>query len=295
MTSFYRIILLVLSICIGANCTTWASSKSEFSLSTADSIYLNLVEMADIAIAAEDWTTAEKSLLDAMRGQPANPANVLLLSNLSIVRFQQGKDSLALATINDAINIAPRSITALNHRARILKNMGRINDAYLDYQAILEIDSSLVEPRYMHGIIALSNNDYATAHSDFTKLAAIAPDDAYTIDGMAMYYYYTGEFNKAIPFFSKLLSNNPSIENYSSLIMCHLFLEQLAEASSTIADAMKLYPLEGRFYLHRAYLNHLYYRHNDSDSDIKRAIELGIPTNEANSWREILHNSMKTK
>ena len=289
-----RFVFYILTICLSTT-TLFGREKNDFNLSAADSIYLNLVEMADFAIAAEDWVTAEESLLSAMRGQPANPANVLLLSNLSIVRYQQGKDSLALATINDALIMAPRSITALNHRARMLKNMGRINDAYRDYQTILGIDSSLVEPRYMHGIIALSNHDYATAHRDFTKLSTIAPDDAYTIDGMAMYYYYTSEFNKAIPFFSKLLSNNPSIENYSSLIMCHLFLEQLAEASSTISDAMKLYPLEGRFYLHRAYLNHLYYRHNDSDSDIKRAIELGIPTNEANSWREIIHNSIRTK
>ncbi|MBR5332846.1 MAG: hypothetical protein IKV32_06100 [Muribaculaceae bacterium] len=295
MTAFNRIIFLVITFCIGANNTIWAGDKYDFCLSAADSMYLNLVEMADYAIASEDWVTAEEALLSAMRGQPANPANVLLLSNLSIVRYQQGKDSLALATINDALIMAPRSITALNHRARMLKNMGLINDAYRDYQTILEIDSSLVEPRYMHGIIALSNHDYATAHRDFTKLSTIAPDNGYTIDGMAMYYYYTGEFDKAIPYFAKLLNNNPSIENYSSLILCHLFLEQLSEASTTIADAMKLYPLEGHFYLHRAYLNHLYYRHNDSDNDIKRAIELGIPTDEANHWRDIIRDSMKIK
>ena len=287
-----RIIFLALNICLSIN-ILFGSENNNFSLSSADSIYLNFVEIAENAIATEDWNVAENALLSAMRGQPANPANVLLLSNLSIVRYQQGNDSLALATINDAIVIAPKSITALNNRARILKDMGRIDEAYLDYETMLDIDSTLIEPRYMHGIIALSNNNFSVAFNDFSKLESIAPNDEYTIDGLAMYYFHTSEFNKAIPYFSKLLSNNPSVDNYTSIILCYLFSENLADASSSISDAMRLYPLEGCFYLHRAYLNHLYYRHNDCDNDIKRAIELGTPLREANSWREMIHNSYK--
>ena len=292
MTCYKRIFFLALSICFSIN-ILFAQEKDNHSFSLADSIYLNFVDIAEKAIATEDWNAAENALLNAMRGQPSNPANVLLLSNLSIVRYQQGNDSLALATINDAVVMAPKSATVLNNRARILKNMGRIDEAYLDYGTILDLDSTLIEPRYMHGIIALSKNDLNVAFNDFSKLESIAPNDEYTIDGLAMYYFHTNNLDKAIPYFSKLISNNPSIENYTSIILCYLFSDKLSEASTSISDAMRLYPLEGQFYLHRAYLNHLYYRHNDCDNDIKRAIELGVSSKEANSWREAILNSYK--
>ena len=58
-------------------------------------------------------------------------------------------------------------------------------------------------------------------------------------------------------------------------------LNQLSEASADISDAMKLYPLNGELYLLRAWLNKLYYRHSDAESDVKRAIELGVNAQKA--------------
>ena len=269
----------------------FADNTKLINLSHSDSLYIALVGKADTAIANSNWIEAENALLCAMRGQPSNPANVLLLSNLSIIRFQQGKDSLALATINDAINIAPKSITALNNRAKILKNIGRIDEAYADYETILNIDSTLIEPRYMHGIIALSNHNYSIAYNDFLLLERTAPNDELAIDGMAMYYFHTNDFISAIPYLSQLIDINPSLDNYTSLILCYLYTDQLSEASSQITNAMELYPLDGNIYLYRALLNHKYYRHTDCDADLKRALELGVPSNEVNAWRKLIYNS----
>lgn len=282
------ILLIIIISIISQNSISKAGTKSSAGLSHTDSIYINLVGKADSAIAQSNWLEAENALLNAMNEQPANPANVLLLSNLAMIQFQQGKDSLALNTINDAHIIAPKSITVLNNRARIQKSMGLINEAYLTYEQILSIDSSLIEPRYMHGIIALTNKDLTTAFSDFSTLERTAPTEELTLDGMALYYFHTQDFTKATPYFNKLIEINPSIDNYSNKILCHLFCEELSDASSTINDAIKLYPLEGGFYLHRAYLNHLYYRNDDSDADIKKAIELGISAEKAKAWQQMI-------
>ncbi len=270
------------------NNTCKAETKPSLPLSHADSIYIDFVSKADSAIALSNWVEAENALQKAMKEQPANPANVMLLSNLAMIQFQQGKDSLALNTINDAHFIAPKSITVLNNKARILKSMGLIDEAYLAYEQILSIDSTLIEPRYMHGIIALTNKDLTTAFSDFSTLEKTVPTEELALDGMALYYFHTQEFLKAIPYFNKLIEINPSIDNYSNKILCHLFCEELSDASSTINDAIKLYPLEGDFYLHRAFLNHLYYRHDDSNADIKKAIELGVSNEKANAWQQMI-------
>ena len=81
------------------------------------SSYTDLVGDADKAIAAGKWDEAEQLLVKAMRLEPANPFNVLLMSNVGMMQFNQGKDSLALATLNTAHEIAPASITILGNES----------------------------------------------------------------------------------------------------------------------------------------------------------------------------------
>ena len=133
-----KLTLRFIAFCLVSSLLSHSSfgTTTDKEFSTADSLYIDLMGKADTAIAQNDWSQAESLLLTAMRSQPSNPANVLLLSNLAIIRFQQGNDSLALATINDAIIIAPNSVTALNNRARILKAIGDIDGAYADYEKI---------------------------------------------------------------------------------------------------------------------------------------------------------------
>ncbi len=92
------------------------------------------------------------------------------MSNVGMMQFNQGKDSLALATLNTAHEIAPASITILGNRARILMATGREKEAFDDFGRIIELDSTAVIPRFNHGIIALKARDIATATQDFEYL-----------------------------------------------------------------------------------------------------------------------------
>lgn len=279
------VLAVLCSVCVYAESED--STKTIPSLSKNDSIYLAYVEKADSAIAKEKWADAEELLLTAMRGYPTNPTNVMLLSNLAIIQYQQGKDSVALASINDAYFIAPKSITVLNNRARIHKALGMVDEAYDDYQQIIDLDSTLLEPRYMHGLIAMSKSDYATAKNDFDAIERIDAENEIVIDAKATLLFYTQQYVDAIEYFTKLLKNNPTEEYYYNRVVCYMMTEQLAEASADIGDAMKLYPLNGELYLLRAWLNKLYYRHNDAEADAKRAIELGVNAEKVKTMLQI--------
>lgn len=252
------------------------SANVEVLLNKEDSIYLSYVSKADSAIAKGEWSVAESMLLTAMRSYPSNPTNVMLLSNLAMIQFQQGKDSVALASINDAYFMAPKSITVLNNRARIHKAMGMVDEAYEDYSQMIDIDSTLLEPLYMHGLIALSKSDYDTAKKDFDALERLDADNEMVLDAKASLSFYTQQYQDGIKYYTKLIKNNPSEEYYYNRAVCYILTEQLAEASADIGDAMKLYPQNGELYLLRAWLNKLYYRHSDAEADAKRAIELGV-------------------
>ncbi len=261
-----RLAILLLCVCISA-IGVYADDE--------ESSYLKLAGAADEAIAEENWADAEQYMLEAMRLEPTNPSNVMLLSNLAIVRFQMGEDSLALATINDAHEMAPVSVTVLNNRAYIQSVMGHLKEAYDDYTRILELDSTLVEPRIRHTLIALKNGNFAVAEQDFVVLNRLAPTDDGTYIAGALLYSSTNRPAEAISYYTKLLQKDPAAEYYSGRAECYIRTQQYNEASADIADGMKMYPNDSEFYLLRAWLNKLRYRYDDAKADGERAIQMG--------------------
>lgn len=238
--------------------------------------YLDLAGKADTAIMESRWLDAETLLQKAMRMEPGNPTNILLMSNLGLVRLYAGKDSLALATLNDAHRIAPASVTVLKNRAKVLRAMGRDSEAYNDYTLILQLDSMAIEPRFMHGMMALYGGDTKTAETDFNFLNRVVPESENTILGLAALYSATHRHHDAIVQYTKLINRNPAPEYYNRRAALYLATKQLNEASADIAEALSLTPDDAELYLFRAYLNKLRYRSADAEADFKRAEELGI-------------------
>ncbi len=251
------------------------------------SAYLNFVGEADKAILEERWYDAAAHLESAMRLEPGNPTNVLLMSNLGIVRLNAGEDSLALAILNDAHRIAPASVTVLNNRAKVLNAMGRSSEAYNDYSLILEIDSTAIEPRFMRGIMSVYSGDTITAKKDFAILQVLDPDSENTAIGLAALYSATNRPLDAIIQYTKLININPDIEYYSGRAACYLLTKQLSEASADIAEGLKINPNDAEFYLYRAYLNKLRYRTDDAEADLQHAIKLGADPTRAKLFYKI--------
>ena len=253
-----NILLLVIAV---------AFLRCEIAAENGENRYFELVGSADSAINENRFQDAENLLLEAMRVQPSNPSNVLLMSNLAMVRFYMGQDSLALATINDAHQLAPASVTILSNRARIYSSM-------------------VIAPRLSHGIIALYNGMIDVAERDFKMLQRVAPDSEEASIGMAMFHTSLNQFKEAIPYYSKLIEKAPVIEYYTGRINCYLELQYLSDASADIADAMKLYPDDMELYLLRGWLNRLYFRNDDAEEDFKRAMQLGATPAQVKVFKE---------
>ena len=118
----------------------FAPLAAKASENETESLYFKKIDEADKACAEGLWHEAENALVEALRAEPANPSNVLLISNLGIIRFNMGQDSLAIATLNDAHSMAPASVTILSNRAKVLAANGYDEEAYLDYSRIIELD-----------------------------------------------------------------------------------------------------------------------------------------------------------
>lgn len=239
--------------------------------------YADKVGEADKAIEDGNWADAEKCLVEAMHSDPANPFNVLLLSNVGMMQFNQGKDSLALATLNDALTMAPQSVSILANRAKVLTAIGQTEDALADYTRILAIDSMAVEPRFYHGMLAMRKGDFHSARADFDFLDRHFPDSPQTQTANATLNVTLGKWETAIPYFNKIIEKDPQPHFYAGRAQCRLMLEQLQEASDDIAKGLELDPDDGELYLLRAVLNKMRYRIDDARADAEKAQQLGIP------------------
>lgn len=242
---------------------------------------LLLLDEADRAINSGDYDAAAARLLEAVSLRPGAHDNVLLLSNLGMVYSYQGCDSLALATLDAALAMAPAMTTIQTNRARILLNMGRDAEAYQAYTKVLERDSLNVNARFYRGMMALYSGRLEVAETDFEVLRTVQPDNLETAKALAALYSLTGREMDAIPYFERLLAAEPVVEYYVGLISAQIASDKLSDASSNLATALEAFPDDPDLYYCRAWLHKKQYRIDDAKADLRKAVSLGLPQQKA--------------
>lgn len=245
-------------------------------LLVAASDYLKYIELADEAVARQDWNRAEELLRAAMQSEPSNPQNVLLLSNVGMFQYYRGEDSLALHTLSEARAIAPASTVILKNRAAVLRGMGREDDALRDYDKVIEMDSLNYDAYFNRGYIRFTRGDSIGAKADFCILERLRPDDPNTLLVLAVMYSNQGKYDESISYYNRLIKKVEKAEYYTGRAMCRLAKGDLAEASDDIGRGLELDPDDGELYLCRAYLHHLQYRDEDAKADAQLAIRHGV-------------------
>lgn len=271
-------VTFLLSVFLLSPMATEASEKE------TESLYFKKIDEADKACANGQWSEAENALIEALRAEPSNPSNVLLISNLGIIRFNMGQDSLAIATLNDAHSMAPSSVTILSNRAKVLAANGYDEDAYLDYNRIIELDSLEISARLPRCLFALRRHDFRTAKSDMEFMEQNFPGKIETEIAGAAVRSGTGDFAGAIPYYSRILLERKDPEYYSGRAYCYLLTGSLQEASDDINSALALTPDDSELYLYRAALNKMRYRPADAEADARKAVELGIDKTRATQF-----------
>lgn len=236
--------------------------------------YIALADSADNYIKAENWEMAEKTLLSALRLEPGNFSNSLLLSNLGVIQTRQGRMDEALESFRLGLSIAPRSSVLYTNRARTYLHLKRYQDALADINETLSIDSIQEWPLQMRGFL-LINTDPERAKKDFTRLSKYYPHNALAMTGLAAVAEKEGNFNDALKYYDESLKieDNPDIR--FSRILLKINMQQYSEASEDISESIKLFPQEGQLYLIRGYLHKLNYRNEEAAIDKKIALDKG--------------------
>ena len=121
--------------------------------------YYDWVDTSDKCIRERAWEKAEEALQNALRSEPANPGNALLLSNLGTVQRYAGKLEQALQSYTNGLLMTPNSVTLLRNRAALYAEMDSLQSALADYNRILIIDNNDEDALYNRGLIHLEQGD----------------------------------------------------------------------------------------------------------------------------------------
>ncbi|MDE6136915.1 MAG: tetratricopeptide repeat protein [Muribaculaceae bacterium] len=237
--------------------------------------YYILIGEAEEALADDRLSDAAARLREAMQVDPDNPGNVLLLSNLGVNYWRCNEDSLALDVLNEANRRAPSMVTVLLNRGRLLLDMGHNREAYEDFNEVVALDSANCPARYYRGTMSLYGGRLDMAEKDFDVLKKLKPKALDTAVALSALYSLSGRDREAVPYFERLVEEDPAPEYFAGLAGCLLALQDYTRAAEVIEGGLKRYSHDPELYYYRAWLNRDRYRLDDARSDAAKAVEYG--------------------
>ena len=89
-------------------------------------VYYALIDSAQHYINSKQWSRAEHFLLEAIRSEPSNPSNSLLLSNIATIQRRQGRLGEAIKNYSMAIDLTPNAV--YKRMKKVMEKLRYIND-----------------------------------------------------------------------------------------------------------------------------------------------------------------------
>lgn len=239
--------------------------------------YLELADSADFFIARENWNRAEEKIVEALRLEPANFTNSLLLANLGLVQSNKGEYHKALQTLSLGLNMAPSSTVLLNNRAHVFLMLDSVVRAAQDIDKSLQIDSLQEWSLQTRAYLYLDSGVASKAREIFLKLKDSFPDNTSIYSGLAALAEHESHFQEAGQYYRKAIEINPDdIEARIAYISLLIKIEAYQDARAQIKEGLNKDPEEAMFYLLRGYLHKINYRNDEAQADKKIAIAKGL-------------------
>ena len=244
--------------------------------------YDELIDFSFKYIEMNDFQSAETSLKEALRLEPANQRNVLLLSNLGTIQRSLGKQEDAVISYTAALSRAPRNVTFLANRASLYTEMGLAENAITDYTSLLWIEEYNEDALYERGLLYLRVKNFHAAQTDFEKIVEINPNTLSGRMGIASLCKLRKEYDEAEKIYAFLLDKvNDNADIYAGRAELYLLTEKNSKAMSDINKSISINPQNPYTYMLRARVKLLQYEKVSARSDIEKAISLGYSPEDA--------------
>ena len=269
----YLLISLLLPLCI-------------FSLSAQNGTYNGWIDKSVKYIENNRLDSAAIALQQAMRLDPANENNALLLLNLGILQRQLGLTDDAYISFTASLGNNPDPVLVLHNRASLLCDLGRFDEAMEDYNAIIGKDPTDVEAYYRRGLLFLEKNDRQSAEADFRLCEDTDPDNLFTKLSKALIFKLDDNWEEAEQIYTDIINTSatPNSSYYLNRAECYVNTDRFSRA------AADLHAIEGEerenpyFYILRGRLRLDQFDKFAARADFEKAKQLGYDAELADKW-----------
>lgn len=198
--------------------------------------YMEWVERSAEHINNNNMDSAAITLQKAMKLEPSNENNSVLLLNLGIIQRQLGNYEDAYISFTASLPNNPIKDIVLHNRASLLVELDRYEDAMEDYNILINDFPDDIEAYYRRGLLYLEENNRTSAEADFKKSEEIDPNNMYTKLSKALLYKIDDKWELAEMVYTDLIKSeqNPDPSFYINRAECYINIGKLLLASSDL-------------------------------------------------------------
>lgn len=234
---------------------------------------------------AREFAAAEQSYKAALRTEPANPGNSMLLMNLGTIQRYLKKYDEALISYNLVVQKYPTLSHILKNRALLYCEMNRYDDALKDYSTIILHNSEDIEALYERALIYITLKKLDEADGDFKKILTFDKDNYKGRFGTALILKRKGEWEEAEQVYSDLIYEyKRQGELYANRAEVYFYLKKLRNMKEDLDKAINygyndtsVYILKGQYQLAQ-------YDKEAAKKEFIKAKEMGADENLVNDF-----------
>lgn len=256
------------------------------SFSLAGQDYQTLVNRAAQQIDASRLDSAAISLQRAMRLDPANENNSVLLLNLGIIQRQLKEYDNAFISFTAALPNNPIPDIVLHNRASLLVELGRFDEAMDDYNALINDFPDDVEAYYRRGVLFLEENNRAKAEADFRKAEEIDQNNMYTKLSKALLFKLDGKWELAEMVYTDLINSetNSDPSFYMNRAECYINSGKTLLASADLRSVELSQTDNPYYYFLRGRVRLDQFDKSASKADFNKAKSMGYDESIVDEW-----------
>ena len=238
---------------------------------------------------ADSLPEAEEALREALRIEPGNPGNGMLLLNLGTIQRRQGKLKEAEESYTIGLAFLPNNLTLLNSRAQLFAEMEKYPEAINDYTEVIYHEPENEDAYYERALCKLMNQDTLGARLDLEQIDRFNPNSAKSRLGMAYVYKAQQMWREASELYDALIERNP--RNASLLrerAEVFYFSNRMGAALDDVNKSIDFDPRDPYSYLLRAQIRYAKGDREFARRDLNQALELGLNKEEVSDLIEKL-------
>ena len=258
------------------------------SISSAQN-YDELITRSFDYLDADSLPEAEEALREALRIEPGNPGNGMLLLNLGTIQRRQGKLKEAEESYTIGLAFLPNNLTLINSRAQLFAEMEKYPEAINDYTEVIYHEPENEDAYYERALCKLMNQDTLGARLDLEQIDRFNPNSAKSRLGMAYVYKAQQMWREASELYDALIERNP--RNASLLrerAEVFYFSNRMGAALDDVNKSIDFAPRDPYSYLLRAQIRYAKGDKEFARRDLNQALELGLNKEEVRDLIEKL-------